>query len=46
MANTISPQGPMSNLESGNETELIIENIKVDIKVQDKYFSPDFLGKW
>jgi outer membrane lipoprotein-sorting protein len=36
----------VKNLESGNETELIIENIKVDIKVQDKYFSPDFLGKW
>ncbi len=36
----------VKNIENGNETELIIENIKVDIKVQDKYFSPDFLGKW
>lgn len=36
----------VKNLENGNYTEMIVEEIKVDVPVDKKIFSPDFLGQW
>lgn len=36
----------VKNLQNGNETELIVEETKVDINLDNKYFSESMLGNW
>lgn len=34
------------NIQNGNETEMIVDEMKVDIPVESKYFSESLLGTW
>lgn len=36
----------VKNIQNGNETQMIVEDIKVDIKVDNRYFSESLLGMW
>ena len=36
----------IKNVQNGNETLMVVEDINVDLKLPKKYFSPGLLGKW
>lgn len=36
----------VKNLQNGNETELIVDEMKVNINLDNKYFSESMLGNW